>query len=169
MSHDWVYVRSSASHLSRALTDKAFASRLAEGAPPAAEEDDGVGRVDLPHLVAFDIWYVLSPEKLRTDPHGNGAGDDLIGLAMVGCHVLNHEIDTGYGRPHYLEPDRVREVSAMLVGLSLDAFRRKTADLLGTGHRLWASQRMLDDGYAQLRTLYSTAAEREQVVIVTPM
>jgi hypothetical protein len=169
MSHDWVYVRLPASHLNRAHAEKAYAIRLAEGALSTAEESDCVERIYFPHLVGDDIWCVLCPEKLQTDPHGNGAGDNLIGFAMVGCHVLNDEIDTGYGRPHYLEPSRVQRVSAFLAGVSLDDFRLKTKALLATGHRLWADPGMLDECYTRLRTFYTMAAERQQMVIVTPI
>ena len=100
MSHDWVYTCVSASHLQRAHSDKSFALDLAAGASSAPEESPRVTRLDIPHQRAYDIWYVLSPDKLHTNPHGNGSGDDPVGQAMVGFHVLNHEIDTGYGRAH---------------------------------------------------------------------
>ncbi|MEP7119748.1 MAG: hypothetical protein ABJE95_02515 [Byssovorax sp.] len=143
MSHDWVYTSASPSHLARARSDRSFALGLAEGASSTLGEGHGATRVDIPHQLAYDIWYVLSPDKLRTDPGGNDPGDDLIGQAMVGFHVLNHEIDTGYGRAHYLEPARVQQASALLEGVSPNEFELGANALANTGYA-----RLADHGSA---------------------
>jgi uncharacterized protein DUF1877 len=87
---------------------------------------------------------------------------------MVGFHVLNHEIDTGYGRAHYLEPARVQQASVLLEGVSLNEFKLRAKVLAYTGY-----ERLADHGtalayYAQLREFYLEAAEQGRAVIVTP-
>jgi Domain of unknown function (DUF1877) len=169
MSHDWVYTRVSASHLQCAHSDKSFALDLAEGASSAPEESHRATRLNIPYQFAYDIWYILSPDKLHTDPDGNDPGGDLAGQTMVGFHVLNHEIDTGYGRPHYLEPARAQQASVFLEEVSLNAFKVKAKELVDAGY-----ERLADHGtalayYGQLREFYHEAAEQGQAVIVTPI